>query len=81
MVHPHPRVTSTHSCSLLASISHLHAQSHKNPTPHRTGDLRISLDPPSLRYIINPFTLSYNDLHLAIQVLDSMHEALQFLIT
>jgi hypothetical protein len=37
---PQRGATSTNSSSsLLSSVNHLHAQSHQNPTPHRTGDL------------------------------------------
>jgi hypothetical protein len=53
----------------------------KTLTPHKTRDLLSSLDPPSLRYSTKPSTISYIDLHLALQVSHSMHKALHFLIT
>ena len=45
-------------------------------TPQRTEDLCTSLDPPSLNYNTNPSTVSYNHLHLALQVSHSMHKAI-----
>ena len=48
VVQPPLEATSTNSSSLLlSSANQLHAQSLKNPTLHRTGDLRTLLDPPS----------------------------------
>jgi hypothetical protein len=78
VVHPSPGATSTNSSSLLSSISHLHEQSHTNPTPHRTGDLctprQILL--PRVRLQHKSFySISYSHLHLALQVSHSMHRA------
>jgi hypothetical protein len=81
MVHPHPGATSTNSSYLLSSFNRLQAQSHQNPTPPRTKDLCTSLDPPSSHYSTNPSIVYYNELHLALRISYSMHQALQFLIT
>jgi hypothetical protein len=51
----------------LHSISYKH-KAFKTLTPHRTEDLRSSLDPSSLRYNTNPSTICYKELHLALQV-------------
>jgi hypothetical protein len=69
---------STYSCSLLSSINHLHAQSHTNPTLHRTGDLRAprQILLPRVRLQHKSFySISYSHLHLALQVSHSMHTA------
>jgi hypothetical protein len=57
-------------------MNQLQAESLKTLTPHRTKDLRSSLDPSSLRYNTKPPIISHRDLHLALQVLHRMQKAL-----
>jgi hypothetical protein len=79
VVHPHPRATPTNSSVLFITFfNQLHAQSLKNPTPHRTGDLRTSRQIllPRVGLSTQLSIVSFNDLHLTLQVSHSMCKAL-----
>jgi hypothetical protein len=65
---PHPGDTSTNSSYFFSSVNRLQAQSHQNPSLHRTKDLCSSLDPSSMCYSTKPSTIGYNHLHLDLQV-------------
>jgi hypothetical protein len=72
VVHPPPPRGYIHQLFFFISVlNHLQHRATKNPSSHRTKDLRSSLDPSSLRYSTKPSITSHSNLHLALQALYS----------